>query len=375
MTIRQGKLQAIGVFPSLINNLGVVDLTLNAANTWQAAMYSPANDKTLDEIEVYCPFASGTAALRICQFDIFSASAGDPASSIFTKTASDADPDVGWIKHSAIATALTAGTLYSFVHRNTAILPGTDNFRLRYLQTGGLPYVGLFRSVTDAYAPFERKVTTDAGTTWSGENAGGAIFRLKFSDGTYDGFAIENSGSVPSSAYVYGERELGVYFTTDADASLRIAGLGFNVFKIGSPAGSLQYKLYEDTSLVGTTAAVVPANIGTGDTYIPLYFASPILVAPGTLLRATIDNSLTTDTSSNVFLTRQYTIKDDAASKALWPMGVQRTYFDGSAWAQSDINILPFHVLLDPDDPYGASGGGGGASMLNVGGGQLLRAA
>lgn len=380
MTQKYGAQVIIGFMPAP-SSFGTNTLLMNAAATWMAYSFSPAENRTLSKVKTYLSAVAGTAALRKCSCDLYSSSGGLPNASLETIATSDADPAVGWMQHSGFTTAVNAGTLYWLVFKNTAIAPTVDTFTFRYGSYETLPiWIG---GTNGAFSIFHKRQSNDSGATWgAGSVPSSAFVRLEYSDATFDGFPIENAAVVSSANRVFSLAEMGVKLTTPANAVWRVKGLWFQPAKGGNPTGSLRYRLYNNATWLADSAGSIPAaEIFTSRTGLALYFSDVQVIQPGTVLRAVMGETTQSDTSSNTFTLDNYTIENDANSKALFPFGgVQFTRLsdsDGVTWTDTDTQFPPFGIIFDTlgGEFAAGGGGGGGASMLNVGGGQLLRAA
>ena len=161
---------------------------------------------------------------------------------------------------------------------------------------------------------------------------------------------------------VYGTREEGGLIVTPSDVKLRIRGVVGIVTKTGTPTGNLQFKLYNGSTPLATSAAVPVGN--TSNIYVYAYFSTTQVIDPGTSLRIMYSETAQSDTSANRYAPFTYTIQDSAASKALMLWGMQRTYTaDGTVgtptFTELSTQILPIGFILDTDDEFDASGGGG----------------
>ena len=359
MTQKYAAQAIIGFMPSP-GSFGTNTLLMNSDATWLAYSFSPAENRTLSKVKTYISAVSGTSS---CSCDLYSSSAGAPNASLETVATSDAAPAVGWMQHSGFTTALTAGTLYWLVFKNTSAVPAVTTFTFRYGGGGTLPtWIG---GTTGSFSIFHKRQSNDSGVGWAAGSVGTCAFvRLEYSDATFDGFPIENAGVPGSASRVFSLAEIGVKFTTPSNAVWNVKGLWFQPAKSGTPTGSLRYRLYNDTTLLATSAGSIPAaETGTSRTGLAMYFSTVQVIQPGTVLRAVIGETTNSDTSSNTFTVDILYVEDDANSKALFPFGgVQFTRLsdsDGTTWTDTDTQFPPFGIILDTSGEFAAGASGG----------------
>lgn len=353
----------VGFTPVTPSNGNAV-ATLNSAATWAAFGFRITSNLTLDEIRVFISAVTGTVTTGFT-CDIYSDSgAGAPGSSIagpFTVSTSLAGGSNSY-DFTGINTALTAGTQYWAVFKNTTGTPASNNMTLRF---GGINTGQQALTVSNKIG-WVKVQSADSGSTWTAASVANMVGpRLKFTDGSYGGLSVTSAGaSTGSTTAVYSTREAGVLFTVPAGPTLNVAGVSMYINATGTPTGTPRFRIYTGSgaspSLTGTTfSSINPAAIG----WLSLYFSTPLALAPG-VYRVVLSETTQSDTSSNRYDTYLYTVDNTAASKALMPFGSQFTYSTdgGSTFAETDTLFLPFSLILS-STPFTVSGGGGGTRV------------
>lgn len=347
--------------------VGSGTLALNAAATWLAIGFVALEDKTISKVKLYQSSQNGTNATSDCTCDIYSAvttATGVPNTSVDGPKNATSTPAAGlWQEWSGFTTSIVRGQMIWFVFKNANGTPATNYPTYRYGLAGSAPGPG---QTNTFYGPAFFKVhTTDSGTAWATSLVRNSIGpRIEFSDGTFWGWPISAIASVATASGVYNARELGVVFTSPANVRLVVRGIAFGALhQTGTPTGNVRYRLYNNTTLLGTTEVIANARVHTSatDGYYEAYFSSPITIEPGTTLRAVISETTQSDGSSKAFRTMAYTVENDANSKALMPFGSLKstltTDSTGSppSFVDTDTEIYPFYLILDTDGEFAQS--------------------
>lgn|SRR5574343_357497 len=343
----------LGVMPSAVG-YSAGTLALNAANTQIAfsfiAPYAAAN-KTLSKVKLFTSAIAGTQANIASTLNLCADASGVPNSGTIVETETVSNVAAGWWEWTGFSTELTGGVRYWLIVKNTAVDPTTDYPTVQWIAANSVNYQVSGSGSTWGIAKVS---TTDGGSTWAtGALNGYAGIRLEFSDGSFMGAPFSAAGSTATGYPVYSTRELGNLITTPANGKLNIRGVCMPLRKNGTPAADVVYKLYNGTTLIGTTHEVPRANFGTY-LFMPATFQAAVEVAPSTSLRVVFAMDADAGDSSNYYYIPGYTIEDNADSKALVPYGAQATYYTGS-WAQTSTLVLPFALLLDTDSEFGTN--------------------
>jgi hypothetical protein len=105
----------------------------------------------------------------------------------------------------------------------------------------------------------------------------------------------------PGTDQVYSTREVGVKFTSPANATLKVAGLAMGIHgAVGTPTGQMRLNLYNGTTLLGRTNPLSAITQGN-DGWVRSYFSSPIQLPPSTVARVTLGETANADTSANTW--------------------------------------------------------------------------
>jgi hypothetical protein len=321
--------------------------------------FAPAS-KTINTVRVFVSAVAGTLAATDLQLDVYSDTPGTPNASLSSTTniGGTAPTGTGWITFQGLSQAVSGGTQYWLVIRNNNAIQGTNNATFRQV-FGCLSPAFAGVNVSNLWGGNICLKSSNAGSTWGvvSGTATGSV-RVGFSDGSYWGFPVSNNATGADKAF--GSNEVGVKFTSPANAILNVAGIALPVTQSGSPTGNLRFRLYNDTTLLGTTANVLQAYTGNASQWYYGYFGSDIVVQPGTVLRASFCDSAA-DSSSAFFRTsNEVTVDSDSNSLALMPFEgtLQKTTFNGTSWTDTNTSIIPFALILDSAGEFGASCGG-----------------
>lgn len=355
---------------------GMTTQALSALGTWLTLGLATDKARTLAKVRVYASAVTGTLGGPDLTCDLCSDSAGNPGAVLQTSSTVATTPTgPAWVEFTGFSQALEAGAQYWLVLKNANPAPAA-NFPT-YRTTSGNMVPPWSNSGSTLYG-WTRKVSTNSGASWTSPVTSIAGYRLEFTDGTFDGLPVQDVTVVPSAAdRVYGTREIGVRFTADPGSRLNVRGVAFYTTSGGAPTGDLRLRLYSGAAptLIDTSIVVPKGNFVAGSNqWITAYLPTTRLITGGTVIRAVISETSNADTSTNFYgLPTPFRIEDDANSKALTPFGgtLQKTYFDGTNWTETDTMIYPFALLLDTDAPFAAvvATGGSGISRSRIMGG------
>ena len=197
--------------------------------------------------------------------------------------------------------------------------------------------------------------STNSGGTWTIANAAtGAIsgLRVGYADGTFDGIPIAISAAALVADGVYSTNESGTKFTSPSGVTLNVRGLAmFQGLKTGSPTGTPRLGLWTGTTPVNQGYATPNSAVLSGGTaqWVNAYFAALVVIPPNTVCRVTMGETTQSDASGNRWNNTQFFTDTDSNSLPLLPMNgtCQKTYFNGSTWADAAGSMFPFALLLD----------------------------
>lgn len=338
----------LGYIPTGTPNSTTVNI--NTANLRHAMSFIAKETKVIQAMHEFS--ITGTLAASEFKCELQSDNAGSPDNTPLETVNCDQTPSgIQRYTHTFSTNTLVVGRQYWMVYKNTNASPGTNFPVARYGAASGASFHG----VTDAAIPWSKKASSDASTWASGAANNVTGLRVKFTSGMYDGFpfVVIATGAVGDG--IYSGRKVGSIFTTPNDIILRVIGIALMLgAKTGTPTGTLHFELLQGTSVLsGGTTADITTTSPTTSVY-RAYFAAAIALLPGTSHRMVAAESTQSDASTNRYNARVYTLFNDADSKALMPFAgtMQKTYFDGSSWTQTDTDIIPCALILDPADPF-----------------------
>lgn len=357
---------------------GQTTLGLNAAATWLAMSFVVDQAKTLNTVRLYLNTLTGSPATSECTCDLYSDNGGVPNVSIDGPKSAGALTAGAWTTWSGFTTALTAGTQYWLVFKNTNATPASNFPTWRFITGTGSGRLAMPLGAGSTYqsaAPLYgwcKVHTTNSGTAWAtGAASGVGGMRLGFSDSTYDGLPIEsltapNGGAAGDRAT--GKQEAGVVFNVPANMIFNCRGAWMIARQVATP-GNLVFKLYQGTTLLASAYAIPVANVTTansGDGYTAFFSSAQRLSSANNPYRLTMSDSNTADASTVGYNSNLYTWDSDANSLALKPMdgSLQETVtLDGTlsppTFTDTNTSLFPFALLGDTSGEFTSTGGGG----------------
>lgn len=358
MATQSRQSYVIGFLPTTPQNV-ITTFALNAAANWFAFGIVVNENKTLNTVKAFVSAVTGgPMGANDLTCDVYSNNAGVPNTSLSsTNTVTSPPSGAGWVEFTGLTQALTAGTQYWLVLKNVNAAPTTTFPTYRY----GLGSTGhLSQGYGSASVGWGSRSTINSGSTWTNTATAGAVgVRLGFSDSTYDGTPFSNIVQGPSGVGVYSTNEHGSQFTTPAGVILNVAGISMPVVKTGTPTGNPVFKLYTGASpsLQATTNALVTADVLTSINNHQAYFSTPYALQPSTVTTVTLAETAQGDASANRFNSVQYTVENDANSRALMSFGgMVQAYFSGT-WATDNTLLVPVGLILDSTTPFTAISG------------------
>jgi len=334
---------------------GVATLAMSASTTRLLFMFVPFELKTLSKVKFFVSAVAGTLGANDIVCELWSMPTGNlvgsntaPSALIESRNTVTTTPTgAAWVEVTGYTgtSALTAGTLYALVISNANGTPSTNNFTVRWTtnsQTTSLGSLGAWG--------WAKKHSTDGGTTYATAVGFVGGIRLEFSDATFIGIPVENASVTAVGDGVYADRELGVKFTTPADVRKRVRRIGTRINVFNTPTGQPRYRIYRGTALVGTSE---PAPQRSTTNYLILPVLSTVILEPSTIYRVVLGETTQSDASTNRFNLYEYTVENNANSKALMPFGGWvKTYWDGTQWIDTDTSSLIFFMELDTEDQF-----------------------
>lgn len=358
-------------------------LQLAAAATWLAFSFVARTAKTLNTVRLFLSAKAGAPITSDLTCDLFSDNNGIPNVSIEgPKSAGSVPAANNWVQWSGFTTALSAGTQYWLVFKNANGTPGTNNPTYQWAGVGSnAAPVSLSLGQLDNAAlffGFGKVHSTNSGTAWAtSPQSVVAGPRLGYSDSTFDGLPAQSStrpGSGATGDATFGKQEAGVKFTIPTGCTFNCRGIWMIVGKTGTP-GNLAFRIYQGTTLLGTTYAIPAANVSTVNTGDGYYaeFSSPIaLTNANSPYRVTMNDATSGDANTSRYNAQLYTWDSDSNSLALKPVNgtLQETVTtDNTAappvFTDTSTNVMPFLLVGDTvSGEFTASGGGGGGSIL-----------
>lgn len=362
-------------------------LTLSGSGIWLAFSFVLDQTKTLNKVKLYMVTKTGTPGTTDLTCDLYSNSTSNiPNASIDGPMSADAVGASGtWVQWSGFTTSCTAGTQYWLVFKNANGTPASNNPTYQWTGSpstlGPIAIQGTVSPSAGSYG-WNKLQTANSGSSWTTPNPGAGGPRLEFSDSTYDGMPFQSivrpaSGTTANRAF--GTQEVGVRFNIPSGVTYNVKGVGMFLNKTSTP-GDLRFRLYQGTTLLGTTNPIAAADVSStlvGD-WFTAYFSSPIsIISTNNPFRVVMGDATAGDGNTVGYNPALYTLENDAGSLGLKPMNgtLQKTITaDNTAspvvFSDTATDIIPFALLMDTAGELTASGGG---LIVNPGvGGRLI---
>lgn len=335
---------------------------LTTANTYYSMAFVATATKTLSKVRVFISTVTGTLGTGDFRCDIYSddASTGKPSSSLVSSTTITAVPtSSSWLEFTGFSQALTVGVRYHAVFRNLNASPASNNFTINHAVSGPMELSS--GSTSWGWSTYR---STDAASSWAQLYSRIMGLRLVMSDGTFMGLPVENALEDNSATYaVYQTRELGVRFTSPANAKLNVLGGGLMIRQVTTPTNRARLKLYVGGTLVATSHTV--GGTSAAINYFSALFPSTVTIDAGSDVRLVISEDTNSDTSTNRYTSGYVRWENTAGSLADKPCEgtVQWTYFNGTSWAEV-ANFVPAFVLILDSPEFTSAGGSGGVAGI-----------
>ena len=357
-----------------------ISATSNATATSTARitnMFTPNGSKTISKVRLYMSVLTGTPAATDYQLDIFASSEGKPTgSSLATAVGTVTPAGLTWQEWTGLSLAVTADVPYHLVIRNLHATPASNNVSWRALQFmnhiwggGGLAFSGVSTS-------------TDSGSTWSVQANMLPVYRIEYSDGSFQGIPYVNYVTVVDANFrVYGTRSWGGRFTTPANGQLNVSHCAFsNLRGTGTPTG-VRCRIYQLNTGANTATSVAtsvdyPLSTYSSATATPvamLRLSSVYTLQPSTEYIMAIESTNTGDSSSNYSNGLTWTVDNSSASLALTPFNgtLRNVHCTGtcttwSNWTQTDTSQPGMALVLSYGNEFTSSGGAAGGSYVYV---------
>lgn len=281
------------------------------------------------------------------------------------------DPTTTGCKNTtSMSYATTPGEQLWFVVRNTYAVPATNYFAINIAPEGLVGIGGGGYSHNHYGKGTSYQESSDGGITWTNvQRSAASPYRVNYGDSTYYGYPFTEfdvaNNPVNSGDRVYGDDEVGNKFTTPADTSLNLRCVSFMQAKIGSPTGSLRFRLYTGTTLTATTSSMTESGSGSNSS-VTLCFSSVQVLAANTTYRVVMAETTQSDASGNAYGPSRIDWDSDSNSLALKPFNgtMSKTVCTGSCnggtWTDTTTSFYVMQLLLQFGDEFPTSGGGSG---------------
>lgn len=317
---------------------------LNAANNWTCFGFVADSEKTINTLSINVYAIAGTQANLKATVSIYSDTNGYPGTLIQASNELTNQAAGVWT-FTGLSTAMTFGTRYWFVVKNTAVAPTVDYFSVIYGTPNSVHLAG-----SAATYGWSATNSTTGGASWTANAAGASGFVIGFSDGSYAGTPWYTATN--STFKIYGAREEGFSFTTPAGAYLKIRAVWFATYKYGSPSGASYVKIkYGATT---ATSNQIPAANHVYN-YMPYIFDSPVIIPQNTSVTITVCDSVA-DNASNYYGLQYSTLPNLSNQRGLVPFSwfyVSTT--DGSTYTTDNTKVtISCGFSLDTDGEFSA---------------------
>jgi len=349
--------QKIGFLPPRAGT-GISNISLNAAANWFAVSFVPDADRIVSAVNFVFRALTGSLGANDVSCTIYSDSGINTPNAAISAASTTVTPSLTTgnlgllVKWTGFSQAVLGGTMYWAVLKNLNGSPAANFPNWRFTLNG---------TVSEQNRDFIPANTVNSGGVWTLQTIGAGGWRVDYADGASDGAPFLLISFPSTGLEVFGTREAGMHFTLPPDVSLRVRGIAISPSKVGAPPGQIRFRLYNDTTLLGTTFSCpvgrVPVNPASGGDLFNLWFPAPIVVPAGAIVRGTVATTTGGD-ASNYYQAIPAQISNDAVSKSMLPFaytgGIKFTYFNGSSWSENDTLIPHMALILDNDAEFNA---------------------
>jgi len=328
---------------------GVAAQYISSATNYKGMYFVAPWSKTINEVRVYVEGNVGTptSAMKIGIYEVTSRYSATPAITLLESVT--VTPVAGAQDVTGFTTALTANKAYAVLANNVHATPGSNYFKL-------------FASTYGYWSPFLPGPNATSGTALASIASPQLAMRIKFSDTTYYGMALNAASAANTSETIYSAREVGQMWQCPFDCNVAGLGLTHFVTNVGTPTGNLRLRLYTGNStrtLVGTTADLWVLTSGS---VMQGFFSSPVSISKGDYINVMLGETTQSDTSSNRFQVNMIPWENTSESLGLLPNGNRMVHTtDGTTFTEYPAWQIPgMGLILENNDehPAGASGGG-----------------
>jgi len=369
----------MGWWPQLIGS-SIFNQALNATGTWLAYSFVPDQAKTLSEVSIYLAAIAnpGSMATTDLTADIYSSVNGAPGTSLASQNVPSVPTVAGWVRWTGFSLSLSAGVQYWIVLKNNNAAPATNFPTYQWINQGTSAVTGqgapLGTTSTIAGVPplfgWSRVLTTNSGTAWTASLTPAVMgIRLGYNDATYDGVPI-SSYVRPSAAVAAdratGKQGVGAKFNVPANARFNVRGAWMLLARNSTP-GAMAFKLYQGTTLLGTSNPIASADItGTAGDIICTYFPSAVTISSANNPHRLLLIDTATGDATTAYVGTAVAVWDaDSNSTPLTPMNgtlqeTRTTDYTAAPPTFTDVanNVVPFGLFLDTAGEFAAAGGG-----------------
>ena len=329
-------LKTFGMLGNAVPTTGTY--VMNSAARWLAYSFIALENKTLNKVLVYTSAINGTQANISVSLSIYSDSAAGAPNALVAGPQTVTNLAAGWWEWTGFTYALTAGTRYWLVFKNTTGSPTVTYPTFQWVKdlfnTGGIQ--NNFCKVDSA----------NSGSSWLNPITAIQGYRLEYSDATFSGCPVSNI-AIDTSFASYGSNEYGTLFTTPPTGNMDVVGVVVPLRKTGTPSGNVAVRLRYGTSTI-TSYKYIPGIISSAaNNLAAFYFSSINTVIPSTVCRITLFDDAV-DSAANYYYTMAATIQNTVQSKALlFNFKKTGTVNGGTSWTETDTSFMPFALILD----------------------------
>jgi len=326
------------------------NITVNTAATQYAFAFVAERTDTLNGIKFYCPLIVGSGGT--CAVDLYAVDANGfkTGSSLASGTATPSSAMVTVTFGAGYA--LTAGTAYVLVIRNSHATPASNYFRLQYSANSALYSGGALQG------------TSDSGTSWGYfTRSGGVPIILTYNTGPTDvGVILSSLPVTNSSIKLYntsGSRVARLAVKINVATNLYVHGVQVGTWAaVGSPTHDMLAEICSSS-----------ASLSTSDTKFKYgamwagggaFWNTPYELTPGTdYYIGILPSGATAGDGSNYYRIQTAFARQLTPGTILGPMqGSYSSTRSTVSWS-SDDHIPDLNILVSPKDS-----GGGSASIL-----------
>lgn len=316
--------------------------------TYQIACCFIAEESELNYFWIYVHSVSGTDAYRQVTFELQSDSSGVPSGTViqsFEKIGGWISASSNKIEPSWTGSAMTIGTKYWIVLKNTASVPTTNYITIGHRIPEMLgPYNTVYNTVSEYGVRFYN------GTNWT-TSAGilSTALTISWPSGRVDGLIAGRATAFDTTYRALTTRAVGAEFTVPTNSAiLNISGVSMAFSRTGSPV-DIKLNVYINRIFAASITRSFVCNISSAFIYGIL--TRNVIAKPGETVSILSD---ATGTGSNYYEVNSmgFTNHPDFLSRKSFKGTAAKIKLESGTWTREELSEPDFTIFLDSEIPF-----------------------